>query len=103
MTTIADIEHRVAQHHGLSVEEIESSEYRNRRLVRARWQTIWLARTRLRRSFPVIGRVLNKDQSSIRHAFMEMRDERQEWREEAEEIGRDIPTEDGRDPLRARL
>ena len=59
---------QVADKHGLTVEDMRS-ECRKQRFGRARQEFYYRARTELARSYPQIGRFLNKDHSTVIHGL----------------------------------
>lgn len=67
MIRVAEIQHAVAQHYGLTLADIRSTS-RQKRLVRPRQIAMYLARRMTTRSYPEIGLSFHRDHSTIMYA-----------------------------------
>lgn len=65
---LMDILREVAADHGFKVKQIQSDK-RYKSLVRARQDYCWRARNRTQKSLPEIGRVINRDHTTVMHAI----------------------------------
>lgn len=74
----------VAAHHGVTVEELRGQR-RWAKLVRPRHIAIWLLR-RAGLSFPAIGRVINRDNSTVQYAVRAIEKLREEDEDFAAEL-----------------
>lgn len=92
--TVRTIQLHVSQHYGMSVAEMMGDCHRGE-LVRPRHIAIWLARRLTRHSLPALGRMFERDHSTIKYAVVrieELRRGSESFRRLTDHIGSVLET-----------